>query len=280
MRAIRIGVAAPGSRLDPALAARVTQLAEREFGPRVALHFHPQCFLSSGHFAGSDEARASGFLALANDPDLDAVWIARGGYGACRIVPRVLAGLQARAAEKAYLGYSDAGSLLSALYVRGFRNVAHGPMPADILREGGEQAVTRALAFLLDRAPKTLEPSIDGTVPTAAFNLIILCRLLGTPYEPDLSGHAVMFEEVSEHLYRIDRMLCQLTRNERIRRAAGFRLGRVSLVPPNDPEFGETPEQIIRHWCAESGIPYLGPADIGHDVENKVVPFGALPTCG
>ena len=274
MRTIRIGLAAPGSRIDPAIAGRVTSLAESRFGGSVTLHFHPQCFLSWGHFAGTDEERADAFLELANDPELDAVWIARGGYGAARIVPRVLAGLEAAAAKKTYLGYSDAGSLLAALYMRGFAHVAHGPMPADILRDGGEQAAVRALSYFIDRAPETLEPSIDGTTPTAAFNLTILCHLLGTPYEPDLAGHVVMLEDVSEHLYRIDRALCQLTRDQNMRRAAGFRLGRVSLVPPNDPEFGQTPEEIIGHWCTDSGIGYLGPADIGHDVENRVVPFG------
>jgi muramoyltetrapeptide carboxypeptidase len=274
MRAIRIGVAATGSRIDAALAERVTQVAEKQFGGNVALRFHPQCFLAWGHFAGTDAARAAAFLELANDPNLDAVWIARGGYGACRIVPRVLAGLTSVAAQKTYLGYSDAGSLLSALYGRGFRHVAHGPMPADILREGGETAVLRGLSFLADRAPETLEPSVGGRTPTAAFNLTILSHLLGTAHEPDLPGHVVMLEDVSEHLYRIDRALCQLTRNARMRRAAGLRLGRVSLVPPNDPPFDQTPEEIIRHWCADSGIPYLGSADIGHDVDNKVVPFG------
>ena len=278
MRAIRIGVAAPGSRIDAAIAERVRELAESQFGGRVALCFHPQCFLDSGHFAGDDAARATAFLELANDPDVDALWIARGGYGSARIVPHVLAGLQPAAAEKTYLGYSDAGALLSALYMRGFGRVAHGPMPTDILREGGEKAVARALSFLLDRAPETLEPSLDGARPAAAFNLTILCHLLGTSYEPDLGGHVVMLEDVSEQLYRIDRALCQLTRNEKMRRAAGFRLGRVSLVPPNDPEFGQTPEEIICHWCTDSGIPWLGLADIGHDVDNKVVPFGVLRT--
>jgi muramoyltetrapeptide carboxypeptidase len=276
MRAIRIGVAAPGSRIDAAIAERVTQLAEAQFGARVTLRFHPQCFLSWGHFAGTDEARSAALVELANDPELDAVWMARGGYGACRIVPRVLAGLNPVAAQKTYLGYSDAGSLLSALYARGFVHVAHGPMPADILREQGDQALHRALSFLVDRAPETIEQSVDGRTPTVGFNLTILSHLLGTPNEPDLAGHVVMLEEVSEHLYRIDRALCQLTSNAKMRRAAGLRLGRVSLVPPNDPEFCQTPEEIIRHWCNVSGIPYLGSADVGHDIDNKIVPFGFL----
>jgi muramoyltetrapeptide carboxypeptidase len=31
---------------------------------------------------------------------------------------------------------------------------------------------------------------------------------------------------------------------------------------------------VARTWCARAGIAYLGRADIGHDIDNKVVPFG------
>ncbi|HEY2446024.1 MAG TPA: LD-carboxypeptidase [Rhizomicrobium sp.] len=274
MRAVKIGVVASGSRIDEALSEHVAKVAADLYDERVRLVFHPQCHLVSGHFAGDDAARARAFLEVANDPGFDALWIARGGYGACRIMPAVLDGLAPAAMEKTYLGYSDAGSLLAALYGHGVRKALHGPMPADILRPGGEAAVGRALKFLVEQAPGTLEPSITGETPTAAFNLTILSHLLGTPFEPDLSGHVVLIEDVSEHLYRIDRALCQVTGNPNIRRAAGLRLGRVSDIPPNEPEFGQTPEEIVRHWCEVSGIPYLGRADIGHDIDNKIVPFG------
>ena len=276
MRAIRIGVAATGSRIDAALAERVTQVAEKQFGGNVALRFHPQCFLAWGHFAGTDAARAAAFLELANDPNLDAVWIARGGYGACRIVSRVMDNLAPIAMGKTYLGYSDAGSLLAALYGRGATDAAHGPMPGDILRAGGEIAVLRALSWLVARDPSALEPSLTETMRAVAFNLTILSHLIGTPYEPDLAHHVIMLEDVSEHLYRIDRALWHVTNNPGIRKCAGIRLGRVSDILPNDPDFGQTPEEIARHWCAESGIPWLGNADIGHDIDNKIVPFGVV----
>ena len=276
MSTVGIGIVAPGSRIDADLAERVTALLARHYGGRAELRFHPQCFLSAGHFAGDDAARAEAFVDFANDSAIDAIWIARGGYGACRIVPFVLDRIAPAAMGKTYLGYSDAGSLLASLYGRGATSVAHGPMPADILREGGETAVLRALAWLVDRAPSALEPSVGGTTLAAAFNLTILSHLLGTPDEPDLAHHAIMLEEVSEHLYRIDRALWQVTNHPGIRKCAGLRLGRVSAVPPNDPEFGQTPEEIARHWCAQSGIPFLGSADIGHDIDNKVVPFGAV----
>jgi muramoyltetrapeptide carboxypeptidase len=86
-----------------------------------------------------------------------------------------------------------------------------------------------------------------------------------------------MLEEIGEYMYRTDRSLFHITSNPRLRRLAGIRMGRCADVPKNDPDFGQTEEQVIRHWCERSGIPYLGRADIGHDIDNKVVPFGPLP---
>ena len=184
--------------------------------------------------------------------------------------------LGAAARRKTWLGYSDAGALLAAFYGRGFAHLAHGPIPQDFLREGGEAAVTRALRWLVARDPGALEPSLAADPrPAAAFNLTILCSMLGTPWQPDLTGHVLMLEEVGEYMYRIDRSLFQLTSNPEIRRIAGLRLGRCSAIPDNDPDFAQTKDEVARYWCARSGIPWLGRADIGHDAGNMVVPFGA-----
>jgi len=83
-----------------------------------------------------------------------------------------------------------------------------------------------------------------------------------------------MIEEVDEHAYRIDRMLFHVTSQPAVRRAAGLMLGRCEPMPANDPDFGQEVEEIARYWCERSRIPYLGRADIGHDVNNAVIPFG------
>ena len=258
------------------MAERVTALAVKHF-PSIELHLHSQCYLSAGHFAGSDAARAAAFLEIANDPSFDVLWFGRGGYGSGRIAGHVLPQLSEAAKAKTYLGYSDAGVLLAGLYARGFPNVVHGPMPADINRTGGEAAVLRALSYLADRSADTLEPSVQPSDKVVAFNLMTFSQLIGTPLQPDLAGHVVMLEEVSEYMYRIDRSLFHVTSNPAMRRVAGIRLGRCSAIPSNDPDFGQTEVDIVRHWCGVSGIPYLGRADIGHDADNKIVPFGALP---
>jgi len=275
-RAVKIGIVAPSSRLERSMAEGVAKLAAARH-PAVELYFHPQCYLSSGHFAGPDEARAAAFVEIANDASFDALWFGRGGYGSGRIAEGVLPRLNDAARRKTYLGYSDAGALLAGLYAKGFQGLAHGPMPADVTRERGEEAVARALSYLASRAAETLEPSVGPSGKSVAFNMMTFSQLIGTPLQPDLAGHVLMLEEVSEHMYRIDRSLFHITSNPAIRRVAGIRLGRCSAIPPNDPDFVETEVEVVRHWCDVSGIPYLGRADIGHDADNKIVPFGRLP---
>jgi muramoyltetrapeptide carboxypeptidase len=181
--------------------------------------------------------------------------------------------LDAVARKKRYMGYSDAGSLLAGMYKAGFQHLAHGPMASDSVHD--DATARGALSWLTTGRTDWMEPSLaTDPRPAVAFNLTILNELTGTALEPDLSDHVLMLEEVSEAAYRIDRMMFHLTSQASIRRVAGIRLGRVSDVTPNDPDFGQTPEEIVRYWCLRSGIPFLGSADIGHDGANKVVPFG------
>jgi muramoyltetrapeptide carboxypeptidase len=145
-------------------------------------------------------------------------------------------------------------------------------MPNDIRREGGAAAVRRTLAWLSgDRSG--LEPSLDRH-PAVAFNLTTLAMLCGTRLMPGLASHVVMVEEVSEHLYAVDRLFFHVTAH--LGGVAGLRLGRVSEVPENDRPFGRDPEEIARYWCERHAIRYLGEAQIGHDVVNRIVPFGLV----
>ena len=271
---MKIGIVNASSRFNKARAEAVEAwFATHIPDGSVKVVFHPASFGKHGHFGGDDASRAAAFVEYANDPRLDAVWFARGGYGSCRIAEAVLPRLNAVARNKRYLGYSDAGSLLAGLYKAGFPHVAHGPMASDAVRN--DATAWRAVNWLKRGDPASWEPSLhEDSRPAVAFNLSILDALVGTYLEPDLSGHVLMLEDVSEPLYRIDRMMFHLTAQPSIRRVAGLRMGRVSAIVENDPEFGMTAEEIARYWCQRSGIPYLGAADIGHDRGNKVVPFG------
>ncbi|MEM6909794.1 MAG: LD-carboxypeptidase [Pseudomonadota bacterium] len=265
-----IAVCAPATPITRAHAYALHALVAAEF-PVHKVTFHEQCFVRAGHFAGDDLTRLTAFLECANDPSFDAVWFAKGGYGSNRIAEAAIVRLNEAARAKTYVGFSDCGYLLAALYRAGIGQSVHGSMPVSARSERGREAVRRVLQWFGGDS-SGLEPSLDGAIPAAAFNLITLAMLANTQLMPDLTDHVVMVEEVSEHLYAIDRLFFHLSGN--LPRLAGLRLGAISDVPENYVEFGQSAEEIAEFWCKRAGIPYLGRAQIGHTADNRVVPFG------
>ncbi|MEP2988375.1 MAG: LD-carboxypeptidase [Parasphingorhabdus sp.] len=277
MKRKQIGICAPSTPISREDADQVIALAARTH-PDAKLIFSDQCFANAGHFAGDDHLRCNGFVQMANDPRLDAIWFARGGYGAVRIAEEALIQLEVPANDKLYMGYSDGGNLLAALYKASIGQQAHGPMPIDIKRDNGEKVVERALNWIVSNESESLEPHIKEGDKYAAFNLTTLAMLTGTSQMPDLTDHIVMIEEVSEYLYSFDRAMFNITNHLAGVGLKGLRLGQVTGIPENDRPFGQTEEEITRFWCDRYQIPYLGRADIGHDANNHIVPFGNAVT--
>ena len=273
---MRIGVVAPGRPVSHEGSLRLSAFMALTY-PDHEIVFHPQCYLSEGHFAGSDAVRAAAFLEYANDPSFDAIWFARGGYGSNRILEEVMPRLGPAANRKTYIGFSDMGFLMGALYARRIGKQLHGAMASSVGMNDKAEAAGWVLAWLIDGDRQGLEPSLNTDKrPAAAFNLAILTTLIGTPWMPDLTDHVLMIEDVGEPLYRIDRMLFQMAHATQLKGIAGIRLGQVTDVQDNDPPFIETPEQMIVRWCGEMKVPYLGRAQIGHVELNRVVPFGVI----
>src|SRR3954453_18823789 len=188
---MRIAVVAPSCTLKREAAEAVEAIVDERGDCELIIH--PQCFLSDGHFAGPDEARLAALREVMARDDVDAVWFARGGYGSNRIAEAALADLPETARRKLYMGYSDAGFLLAGLHKMGIE-VAWGPMPQDVVRDGGDSAVHRALNWLVSRDRAALEPHLEA--PAMAFNLTVLSNLLGTPLEPDFKAVELLLEDI------------------------------------------------------------------------------------
>jgi len=274
-KTFRIGLVAPAGVLgDHGLLDRISAYVTEAHDGNVELLVHPQCRLADGHFAGSDAQRLAALLEFGEREDIDAIWFLRGGYGSNRIAEEAARRLGPAARRKKWLGYSDTGFLLAALYRAGFPHVAHGPMPVDLDRAvRGREAVARALAWLVEGHPASLEASDRPQTAKLAFNLTVLSQLLGTPLEPDFSGRVLMIEDVGDYLYRYDRFLFHVTSNANVRRCAGIREGRLAADDNPTAVFRAPDGGVVADWCRRSGIRYLGAADIGHDGDNKVVPF-------
>src|SRR5207244_5093163 len=126
---MRVGIVAASSQV-PAVEfeAGVRHLKEFGFEPVV----HEQVSARHFIFPGTDEERARGFFEYAKDPGISIVWMARGGYGAQRILPLLdeLTAKQGKPAKKLLVGYSDVTVLHEYVRTRWGWSTLHAPMPA------------------------------------------------------------------------------------------------------------------------------------------------------
>lgn len=229
--------------------------------------------------AGTDEERAAELMRFFRDPEVRAIFAARGGYGAGRLLPLIDFG-EIRRTPKIFVGFSDQTFLLNAL--TGLARIVcfHGPMVAKDVA-GGVSArsmlhLRRLLAGELDafdlQAAEAIHPgTAQGELIGGCLSIVV--AMLATPYAPDFSGKILFLEDTGEKAYRIDRMLVQLRHSGALARVAGVVFG--GMRAPGD---SESEQRLIREFAAEQtaglGVPVLWGIEAGHGTENMTLPIG------
>lgn len=244
------------------------------------------------YLAGPDEARAADFNAMFADPDVDAVFCLRGGYGTPRILP-LIDYENIRRNPKVLLGYSDITALLNAIYHRSGVITFHGPIAAQNFTEytlgefskvlmHGEHPVPLGAPPPFDRAPGRVEDKnritrfVGGRARGRLIggNLTLLTTLLGTPFEPDFRNKILFLEDVGEAPYRVDRMLTQLWLAGKLQQVAGIVFGKFTEAKVEGNSFSM--EHVLRERCLNLGVPVVRGLMIGHVEDQTVVPVGAM----
>ena len=233
------------------------------------------------YLAGSDAERGADLQRMLDDPTIRAVFCARGGYGAQRIVPTLdLAAV--RRQPKPVVGYSDATVLITALVRAGVVGI-HGPMVAvDLARGLSPRSLAHLERVLSDpsylwevEVPLSIRPG-RATGRLLGGTLSVLVTTLGTPYAPDLDGAVLFLEDVHEWPYRLDRLLTQLRQSGKLDRVAGVVFGTMAACRTLD---GVGAVEVIRDAFAGAPYPVGFGLPAGHDpadtgVENLALPLG------
>lgn len=258
-----VAVVAPSGPPDPVLLRRGVARLEA-LGLTVLPGRH---LLARGPFdylAGSDEQRAADLQAAWCDPEVSAVFCARGGYGATRLLGLLDWTAMRAAGEKILIGSSDVTALHLAFGRELGLPTLHGPMPACALLAEGPKPEPESWAHLraaLAGRPLPVRGSL-ALVPgraegvLAGGNLSLLASLCGTRYQPRFAGRLVFLEDVGEEPYRVDRMLTQLLSSGAFDGALGFALG--SWTGCGDPL------PVLRDRLAGLGVPILAGLPVGH----------------
>lgn len=283
-RGDKVGLVSPATAAFETAPIEIMQEALESLGFVVELG--QNFYARHGYFAGEDAARADDINGFFADPDVRMIF-ARGGWGSARLLP--LLDFDTIAANpKVLLGYSDATALISAVHQRTGLTTFHGPSPLDrfsaerfqeILMEG--RAVTlKNPAIVNDNKLAQTEHRIQtltggkASGPILGGNLTVLTAILGSPYVPDFRDAILFLEDVNEAVYRVDRMLTQLSLAGILDQIKGFVFGRCTECAPGSGFGSLTLEQVLNEHIGRRGIPAFSGSMIGHIESQFTIPLG------
>lgn len=239
-----------------------------------------------GYFAGEDEARASDVNAFFRDPAIKMIF-ARGGWGSPRLLPLLDYEL-IRNNPKVLLGYSDATALITAVLVKSGLVTFHGPSPLyTFSAEHFQRVVMRGEKYTLENpdfiTQNTLVPTENrirtirsgkATGRILGGNLSLLTAVTGSGYLPDFEGSILFLEDVDEAVYRVDRMLTELSLAGVLGKIDGFVFGRCTECGPGEGHGSLSMEEMIAEHIGPLNIPAFAGSMIGHIDEQFTIPLG------
>lgn len=236
-----------------------------------------------GYLAGTDPERTEDLTRQEPDGSLAPLLACvRGGWGAARVLENGDGGLPFLASSQWLLGFSDVTSLLWARWARGCSGGVHGPLLTTLAYEPS-WSQERLHDLLFGRGLAPLEGSGWGggvaEGPLLVANLTVATHLLGTPHLPDLRGAIVVFEDVGEAPYRIERMLTHWRLCGALQQLAGIGWGSFSGCIDQDraelsPDSFFSTEQVLRERTADLDIPVVAHLPVGHTPGNAALPIG------
>ena len=282
-----VGIISPaGITWDPdRLAIFEESLAALGFRTRTGTHALDRW----GYLAGHDHDRADEINSMFADPTVNAIFALAGGWGAARLLPLIDYDV-VQANPKIVLGFSDVTSLLLGLYAKTGLVTFHGPTGNSTWNGFTVDHVRRvlmqgeAVTFVNPKDQGDHLTQVDNRIHTiqegrasgrlVGGNLTVLTAIVGSDYLPDWRGHILFLEDVGEDVYRVDRMLTQLSLAGVLGQISGFVFGRCSDCDSEGGYGSFTLKEVLAHHIEPLGIPAFYGSMIGHIRDKFTVPLG------
>lgn len=241
---------------------------------RVGKHVFDQNY----HFAGSDDNRAKDFQEALDNPNIKAIWCARGGYGSVRIIDK-LDFRKFLDVPKWIIGYSDITAFHNHLNKLGVQSI-HGMMGTSMEFDDNESKASLKSVLFGEKVHyeiPTNEMNRKGEAEgeLVGGNLSILVSMLGSESQLDTDGKILFIEEIGEYKYAIDRMLQSLKRAGYFDNLKGLIVGDMSNIKKNTRVWGSSMEKLILDVVSEYDFPVAFDFPAGHEPKNKAVIMGA-----
>ncbi len=289
-----VGVIAPGTAVPDPDRLALVEPTLKYFGLRAKLGRYVG--QGSGYVSRTVNERLDDLHAMFRDPEVQAVFCIRGGYGSMQLLDRIDYEL-IRRHPKVFIGYSDITALHLAINARAGLVTFHGPIVLSSFTDYTQQSFRQALfdtkpAGKLTNPPERnpLRPTHPlrtiragtATGPLVGGNLSLVTALMGTPYEIETRGRILFLEDTGEEPYRIDRMLTQLRLAGKLAQAAGIVFGECNDCGPRDyqPSFAwdSSLGEVLDNLLGTARVPAFTGLTIGHTADQLTLPLGVSAT--
>ena len=255
-----------------------TKILLNSWGLEVVFGKHLES--KSNHFAGTNAQRTMDFQNALDNPNIKAIWCARGGYGSLRIIDD-LDFKKFKAHPKWVIGYSDVTVLHNAINNMGYESL-HAMMCINLTDD--DDAIKQSVETLKSALFGTLKSyEIEGHSdnrlgdaigPLVGGNLSLLTAALGSDTQLDTKYKIIFIEEIGEYKYHIDRQLQSLKRAGYFNESAAVIIGDMSQLKTNNPAWGQSIETLILEVLKDTDIPVAFGFPAGHEFENRALYFG------
>ena len=236
-------------------------------------------FNQNNHFAGTDDERAQDFQKALDNPNIKAIWAARGGYGSVRLLDR-LDFTKFMGNPKWIIGYSDITAFHNHIHNLGFETL-HAMMATSL--EEKPEKITKTISSY---KKALFGEQLSYSIPSSNYNrlgevsgqliggnLAIVTSMLGSKSQLDTKDKILFLEEIGEYKYSIDRMLQSLKRANYFSTIKAVIIGDISLIKKNTTKWGSSVEQLILDALPKD-IPILFDFPAGHEPDNRAMIFG------
>lgn len=270
----KIAIVAPAGRLaDVALDKAIKTLTSWRLDVLLGKNVYNQ----ENYFAGSDNDRLADLQWALDNPAIEAILFARGGYGTTRILDAVDFS-QFKKQPKWLIGFSDITALHLKLQTLEIASI-HGPMGTSFGQMDSADSIESLKALLFD-GTSTLDSSRPAlrtgsiVAEVTGGNLALIADSIGTSSEIETSNRILFIEDVGEKTYRIDRMFRQLLRAGKLDNLAGLVIGHFSLIDDGDPSFGQPWSVVIEEVISSFNYPVAFGFQLGHEPGNMPIVVG------
>ena len=273
----RVGITAPAHRVSKKdMEFFISALGEEGWNVETG-----SLYSRHRQFSGSDEDRLRDLQSMLDNPEIKAVFCARGGYG----TGRLLDGLDLNKFAlypKWISGFSDITALHSCILMRISTAVLHGAMPYTLRNSGGREDPGLASLFNTLRGdfsafkvpPDSLNRPGRARGILLGGNLSVLYSLTGTSYQIPTTGAILFLEDVDEYLYHIDRMMLNLRMAGMLENLGGLIIGGMTDMHDNEVPFGKNSYEIIREAVEPYEFPVCFGFPAGHQDPNLALVLG------